>query len=340
MPKKVHLLRDVQPTVLTLCKQGANRQRIFLMKEQKDEGLITLPGGGEVLLKAEGDSWSTIYCVVAEPGTLEDPGMGDGADSGIEDLWKDEQEIRKAAHFFAKSDRLVTGLHGTVEPYGTVVENAVALSDFTIDGPDGQPHMIKKGSWYVCIEPSDEGRAKIDAGEFTGLSLEGSGYRELVELEKSQDEEEKVSLLKRLAVAIGLAPEALLKDSGTLKNDPEEDGTLADEKKIEEMGEKVENISKAQSALTTAVEGLVGTVNGLVERLDANKKKDEQKEEVTAADLKKSLDDFTSTVADKLEEFDGKLEQLADSGSVQDDDKNDLKKSKTTVEGSWGGGIL
>jgi hypothetical protein len=334
MPRKVHLLRDVQPTVLTLCKQGANRQRIFLMKEQKDEGLMPLPGGGEVLLKAEGDSWSVMYCVVAEPGKLEDPGMGDGAGSGVEDLWKSEDEIRKAAHYFAKSERLVTGLHGTVEPYGTVVENAVALADFDVTGPDGQPHTIKKGSWYVAIEPSDEGREKIDAGEFTGLSLEGTGYRELVELEKSQ-EDEKVSLLKRVAVALGLSPEALAKDSGTLNVTPQEESDV-DEKKFNELDGKVETLVKGHGALSEAVTGLVGTVNNLVERLDSKGKKEEEAE-VTAADLKKSLDEFTSTVAEKLEEFDGVLDKLADSGSVQDD-KADLKKS--SKEEFWGAGIL
>ena len=173
----VHMLYDVQPTVLTLCKQGANRQRIFLKKEQADEGLHVLPGGGGLIRKAEGESWSYFYCVVAEPGQREDAGVGDGQGSGIEDEWRDEDEIRKAAHYFAKSDRLITGLHDTVEPYGALVENAVALADFEVLDPMGVKQTIRKGSWYVGIEPSDAGRKAIDAGEFTGISLEGTGLR-------------------------------------------------------------------------------------------------------------------------------------------------------------------
>lgn len=220
MPDQVHLLRDVQPTVLTLCKQGANRQRIFLKKEQKDEGLIELPGSHAVIRKAEGEDWSYFYCVVAEPGAREDPGMGDGAGSSIEDMWASEDEIRKAAHYFAKSQMLVTGLHDTIEPFGAVVENALAPADFEVEGPDGT-QTIRKGSWYVGIQPSDEGKAKIDAGEFTGLSLEGTGYRELAELQKAQsDEDEKRGLLKKMADYFGVdVPVELEKEKAPTFND-------------------------------------------------------------------------------------------------------------------------
>lgn len=57
-----------------------------------------------------------------------------------------------------------------------MVENAVALADFTVDG-----ETIRKGSWYVAIEPTEEGKAAIEKGEFTGVSIEGFATRELVE---------------------------------------------------------------------------------------------------------------------------------------------------------------
>ena len=252
----VNFLSDVEPTVLTLCKQGANRQRIFLKKEQADEGLHVLPGGGSLIRKADGSDWSYFYCVVAEPGKREDAGVGDGAGSGVEDQWRDPEEIRKAAHYFAKSDKLITGLHDTVEPYGTLVENAVALADFEVLDPSGVKQVIRKGSWYVGIEPTAAGRKAIDDGSFTGLSLEGTGVREPVELAKSEDE--KRTIWNKLGEALGLTPaESLRKGSDTLTNDTSgEEKTVADtDKNTEKLSSDVEELKKSTGAATTAITG-------------------------------------------------------------------------------------
>ena len=287
----VHMLHDVQPTVLTLCKQGANRQRIFLKKEQADEDLHVLPGGGGLIRKAEGESWSYFYCVVAEPGMREDPGVGDGQGSGIEDQWRDEDEIRKAAHFFAKSDRLITGLHDTVEPYGALVENAVALADFEVMDPMGVKQTIRKGSWYVGIEPSEAGRKAIDAGEFTGISLEGTGLREPVELAKAS-EEEKQSIWRKLGEALGVP---LREDTGRLNDDTsrEETVTVDTTKQDEALAGEVAEIKKQTGAATVAITELSGIVKGLVERFEMKEKKEKEEEkEPTPADLKKSIDEL------------------------------------------------
>lgn len=324
----VHLLSDVEPTVLTLCKQGANRQRIFLKKEQADEGLHELPGGGSLIRKAEGESWSYFYCVVAEPGRREDAGVGDGRGSTIEDEWADAEEIRKAAHFFAKSDRLITGLHDTVEPYGTLVENAVALADFEVLDPSGVKQTIRKGSWYVGIEPTPEGRASIDRGEFTGISLEGTGVRAAVELSKSEDE--RRTLWKRLGESL-FGSDSLRKGTDTLNTDtPGEDHAVSETKTdtSEKLTTEVEELRKQQGAATTAITELSGIVKGLVERIDLKEKKDKDEErEPTVADLKKAVDELANTVGGKLDEFDTALDKLASQGSTQDTDSDQLKKS-------------
>lgn len=322
MPR-VNLLYDVQPTVLTLCKQGANRKRIFLMKEQEAEtpDLVALPGGSRILKNAD---WTYFYCVVAEPDNLEDAGVGDGRGTGVDDVWKDAEEIRKAAHFFAKSDRLVTGLHGTVEPYGNVIESAIALEDFTVTDPTGTAQRIKKGSWYVGIEPSEAGKIAIDTGEFTGISLEGTGFRQEVDLMKESDE--KMGLLRKMAAALGVP---LRTDSGSLNpDDPQEDEEVPDTDKLDALTGEVQDIKKANSALTTAVEGLVGTVNDLVSRLDKKPVPEKNDDEPTKADLKKAIDDLADTVAAKLDELDEQMDQIADPGSTQSD-KADLAKAKS-----------
>jgi hypothetical protein len=330
----LHLLYDVKPTVLTLVKAGANRKRIFLMKEEDrapEDKLIELPSTGRLICKAEdGADWSYFYCVVAEPGNLENAGVGDGAGSGVDDMWRDEVEIRKAAHYFAKSDRLVTGLHSTVEPYGSVVENAIAMTDFTVVDPTGNAQVIKKGSWYVGIEPTQEGRVAIENGDFTGLSLEGTGMRQRIEKADEQVDEAK-TLWKRLGQALGLhGPTGSVEQ----QDSDQEDDDVADNAKLDAVATEVEEIKKAQGAATTAIEGLVGTVNNLIERIDT-KKKDEEDEEVTPADLKKSLDEAIDGFADKIQNLSKSIDKLAEGGSSQDhtDDRQKIKKSDEPLAG-------
>jgi hypothetical protein len=167
-----HVLSDVDPFAICICKKGANNQRIFLRKSQDGDhdGVTVLPHR-DGLLKADTPDWTAFYCVVAEPGAEENGGQGA---SEITDVWKSEDEIRKAAHRFAKNQGYVNAMHGGLAEQGcTVVENAVALADFKVGR-----HTIKKGSWYIAVEPDDAFRAKVDAGEITGVSIEGSGMRE------------------------------------------------------------------------------------------------------------------------------------------------------------------
>lgn len=166
---KVNGLKDVDPVAITICKKGANRQQIFLRKSAADtpDALIQLPSRHGILKS----SWDVFYCVVAEPGALEDPGLVGDPDS--QDVWLNADEIRKAAHRLLKNDGYVNAMHDALAEQGCeIVENAVALADFEVDGT-----TIKKGSWYVAIEPSDEFKEKVDTGEITGVSMEGTGVR-------------------------------------------------------------------------------------------------------------------------------------------------------------------
>lgn len=168
----VNLVSDADVRAVSIVGKGANRKRFFLTKAEGEQA-EPLPSA-ERLVKAA--DWSAVYCVVAEPGWHESPGSAPGTDQSVEDRWASEDEIRKAAHRFMANGGLVTKMHESLEPYGQLVENAVALADFTVDG-----ETIRKGSWYIAIEPTDEGKAAIEKGEFTGVSIEGLARREEVE---------------------------------------------------------------------------------------------------------------------------------------------------------------
>lgn len=178
----VNALRDVDPIAITLCKKGANRQRIFLMKSGAAE-----PDAADLMklrdmtvLRKDGGDWSAIYCVVAVPGAEEDPGLV--GEAGSTDVWESEDEIRKAAHRLLKNGGYVNTQHdGEATPGCTIVESAIALGDFTVVDPTGTAQTIQKGSWYVAIEPNDDLRKSIEDGSIESISMEGTGVRVAIE---------------------------------------------------------------------------------------------------------------------------------------------------------------
>lgn len=169
---KRNRLRNVSVSAISIVRKGANNKRIFLFKsgDEQADHIVT----GNTIIKAD-DDWSAFYAVVAEPDWEEKPGMI--GDQESVDVWDSEDEIRKTAHGFLKSGGLINRMHETLEPYGELVESAVALEDFSVNG-----ETIKKGSWYVAVEPTEDGKQAIRDGEFTGISIEGHGDR--IEVEK------------------------------------------------------------------------------------------------------------------------------------------------------------
>lgn len=170
-------LTDVRPVRITVCKDGANKQVWFLRKADRpaEDELIALTSQPTVIVKSD---WSAVYCIVAEPGSIENGGL---LAPEVSDRWASEAEIRKAAHYFMANGDLTVGMHDALDEYGQVVENAVAPATFSVEGPDGEKRKIKKGSWYIALTPNDRCREAIEAGEFNGISIEGSGVRTLVE---------------------------------------------------------------------------------------------------------------------------------------------------------------
>ena len=166
------ILKDANIAAISLVDRGANLKKIFLFKRADDaaeqnvehdaaeelrEGLL------QPIIKAggPGDEWSTIYCLVAVPGEVDQQG----------DIWEAD-EIEKSAHDFVASGGLINFMHETLDPVGKLVESVIAPQDFNING-----EHIKKGSWYIAVKPNEDMKQLIKTGQITGVSVQGSAQR-------------------------------------------------------------------------------------------------------------------------------------------------------------------
>lgn len=343
-------LRDVDVQALTICKKGANGQRFFLKKEHADENdLVVLPANQRIIKTAD---WSTVYCVVAEPGAVENGGT---LSPEVEDVWKSEDEIRKAAHGFMANGGLVTKLHESLDPYGKVVENAVALADLTVEN-----HTIKKGSWYVGLAPSEEGKELIEKGEFTGVSIEGTGARDpiaktldpdvrraIVEaadlLSDENDSREQrarkilddlafdytppetdlaKSTLRRIGDYFGLTPKAGASERDTVATDEEEETVDQEQKdQIAKAEKNSEEALEKSSAAVTAINALKDTTDQILARLPQK-----EEEPPSPEDLKKALDTVTDDLGEKLDKIEKGIDALASGSSSQQDDDDERER--------------
>lgn len=295
MPAK-NALRDVNPLALTLCKQGANRQRIFLRKTSATEAehMLTLPAGRMPILKT-GDDWTTFYCVVAAPGAEEDPGLVGDQDSV--DVWADAAEIRKAAHRLLKNAAFVNTEHDGPAAEGcAIVESAVALADLTVGDT-----VIAEGSWYVGIEPSAELRKSIEDGTIEAISLEGSGVRESLEKAASFGE---VIGAKQLRDALWSATSTLEDVIYTaLRDDDEDDPKGVIRRSLDEF---VNYLAPMLDSVTGESRAALAKQLGTLRPTDERRSDEEDQmglaEDVAA--LKKSHEEGLESVKDHLKKSD------------------------------------
>ena len=118
-----------------------------------------------------------------------------------------EAEITKAAHWFMKNAGDADIQHCFEKAEGVeVVESYVAKSDMEIEG---QP--IKKGTWLMTMEVSDDGVwDKIEKGEITGFSMGGKGSYSEVDVDISDPDNPvekaggKRGIMKALASLFGM----------------------------------------------------------------------------------------------------------------------------------------
>lgn len=191
-------ISDAKIQFVSLVDKAANQKRFLITKQEGGQAQFSTYSK---ILKIDAET-HYITGIVYEPMTEDAHGN-----------FMTEEEIRKAAYWFAKNGDKVDLQHSFETVDGlTVVENYVAPCDLTIgDTP------VAKGSWVLTVECSnDTVWQSVQKGELTGFSMGGFGkYSEedvnLEEVTKAGenaktggDTAEKKSLFKRLAKFLDL----------------------------------------------------------------------------------------------------------------------------------------
>lgn len=165
MPNKVakaYAINDAKIMFVSLVGKAANKHQFLITKSE--DGKADFQTYGRILKADAGSHFVTG--IVYEP-------MVEDTDGN----YMTEEEITKAAHWFAKNGNKVDLQH-SFEPLdgAVVVESSVTKCDMELEG-----QMIKKGTWLMTVEIQDEDIFQaIEKGEITGFSMGGSGvYSEI-----------------------------------------------------------------------------------------------------------------------------------------------------------------
>lgn len=188
-------ISDAKIQFVSLVDKAANRRQFLVTKQEDGQAQFSTYAK---ILKVDANT-HYITGIVYEPLTEDAHGN-----------YMTEEEIRKAAYWFAKNGDSVDIQHEFESADGlAVVENYVAPSELTI----GDTPVIK-GSWIITVEcANDEVWQAVQKGELTGFSMGGIGKysEEDVALENvtmgggfSAEKTEKKGLLKRLGELLGM----------------------------------------------------------------------------------------------------------------------------------------
>jgi len=187
--KKAIEISDAKIQFISLVDKAANKRQ-FLVTKAKDGGAQFSTLGKILKVDAEAHY---ITGVVYEP--LVEDSHGN---------FMTEDEIKKAAHWFAKNGDKVDLQHSFEAVDGiAVVENYIAPCDMQIGD-----ELVAKGTWLITAEVTNtDVWSAVQKGEITGFSMGGLGkYSEedvpLDEIEKTTTD--KKGLFKKLAGLFGL----------------------------------------------------------------------------------------------------------------------------------------
>mgnify|MGYP002075614420 FL=1 len=174
---------------VSLVDAAANQRQFLLAKAKDKQANFTSFGK---ILKADKKN-HYVTGIVYEP--KKEDSHGD---------FMTEEEITKAAYYFAKNSNQIDLQHNKLPLEGaTVVESWIAKADFTLN-----QEPVQKGTWLMTVEiANNDIWNKIEKGEITGFSMGGVANfsKEDKELENlNKQEESKKGLFKQLAESFGL----------------------------------------------------------------------------------------------------------------------------------------
>lgn len=221
---------------VSLVDAAANQRQFLLAKAKDKQANFTSFGK---ILKADKKN-HYVTGIVYEP--KKEDSHGD---------FMTEEEITKAAYYFAKNSNQIDLQHNKLPLEGaTVVESWIAKADFTLN-----QEPVQKGTWLMTVEISNQDIwNQIEKGEITGFSMGGVANfskedKELEDLNKQ--EENKKGLFKQLVEAFGLhvveksGKKMSNKNKETLQNIYENMGTF-----LKEFEEPEKEIEKEESIVT------------------------------------------------------------------------------------------
>ncbi|MFR7907910.1 MAG: XkdF-like putative serine protease domain-containing protein [Oscillospiraceae bacterium] len=183
---KTRSISDAQIQFVSLVDKAANKKSFLITKSE--DGKASFSAYGKIV-KTDTDS-HYVTGIVYEPMT--EDSQGD---------YMTEEEIRKAAHWFAKNGDGIDIQHNFEKfEKAEVVENWIAKADFEIG-----KEKIKKGTWLMTVEITDSDVwAAVEKGEITGFSMGGTGiYSEDDVDPDSLSKSEGKSFFKKLAKMFG-----------------------------------------------------------------------------------------------------------------------------------------
>jgi len=197
--KKAYEITNAKIQFVSLVDKAANLKSFLITKAEDGQAAFTTCGR---IVRKDADN-HFVTGVVYEP--LAEDAHGN---------FMTEEEITKAAYYFAKSGSKVDLQH-SFEPLdgATVVESWIAKADFSIGD-----ETIQKGTWLMTVEIADQNIwDAIEKGEITGFSMGGVGNysKEDVDLENVEkvdavkkndtaEQNEKKGVFKKLAAMFGM----------------------------------------------------------------------------------------------------------------------------------------
>lgn len=108
-----------------------------------------------------------VFCVAIEPDSVDQHGEA-----------MDPHEVEYTAHRFMTHSRIVKAMHSD-QIAAVPVESYIAPIDIPFSHPKHGDQVVKKGSWVLGIKVNDaEQWRKVEAGDYTGISVGGFAWRE------------------------------------------------------------------------------------------------------------------------------------------------------------------
>ncbi len=261
--EKAFEITDAKIAFVSLVDKAANKKQFLITKA--GEGSAQFQTYGRIIKVDEGSHYVTG--IVYEP--LVEDAHGN---------FMTEEEIRKAAYWFAKNGDKVDVQH-SFEAFAdaAVVENWIEKAD-TVIGSE----TVTEGTWLMTVEVTDPNVwEKIQKGELTGFSMGGVG--------KYSEQDVDPSIEKGVKTGIMAAPDNTAEKKGIFKKLAETFGFDVVEKDENQpvimAGKKISARNKAK------LDEICQALDSFTKEFELEETEEEEETEVKKEDIQKMVDE-------------------------------------------------